>query len=116
MQQLTPFDLLTHCAIKMNLARIDAEARGTSYDRNRLAYQYFTQKKLRPPKGAEGMVKTITRNIKYAGYAFDQYFQLYMGTKPTPDCNPIGDKIKEGLLNDYGVTIEEVNNAATAII
>jgi hypothetical protein len=98
--QLDMWQMLMHCGIKMNLARINAESVKAKYDRNRLVYSYFMGRSLAATEGKR-MVATITRNIKTAGYAFDQYFLLFHGQKPSPDANDLGDKVKEGL-NAYG--------------
>lgn len=115
--QFSPFDLLYHCAIKLELARIDAEAAGGKVDRNRVVYQYFSGKKLMPPKDAKRMIGIITRDVKYAAYAFDQYFQLYLGFRPHPSYNAVGPKIQEGLLEKYGVGLPEelLNGHTTAV-
>lgn len=115
--QFSPFDLLMHCAIKLELARLSAEAAGAKCDRNRVVYQYFASRKFMPPKDAKNMIGTITRDIKHAAYAFDQYFQLYFGYRPHPIYAPVGEVIQKGLLNDYGVTLpEELLDATTAAV
>lgn len=115
-QQLDEFDLLMHCAIKLNLARIDAEKIGAKVNRNQVVRQYFMQKALRPPKGAVNMVKNVIKDIRTAAYTFDQYFQLYIGFKPTLDCNPLGEIVKAGLKEKFNVEVEEIPYALTPTI
>ena len=91
-------DLLVTCAIRLNLARLENPA----YDRNREVYRFFIGKKFKAIGAAKRMVDLITRNVKTAAYAFDQYFQLAYRAKPSPDCNPIGEKVKEGMEVLYG--------------
>ena len=114
--QLTAIDLLMHCAIKLNLSRIDAENAGITLNRNDVVYRYFRSKIIKPPKDAVGMVKTITKEARHSAYAFDQFFQLYVGCKPTLDCNPLGEKVVSGLKEQFNIDVEEIPYAvATAI-
>jgi hypothetical protein len=107
MNKQTPFEMLLNCGIKLALARLDAERAGSKVDRNRVVYQYFSAKRLMPPKDSKRMINIITRDIKYAAYAFDQYFQLYLGFRPGPDSHAVGEKIQEDLFTQFGVSLPE---------
>lgn len=113
---LDAFDLLIHCAIKLNLARIDAENAGTTYNRNDVVYRYFRSKIVKPPRDAVGLVKNITKEQRHAAYTFDQYFQLYVGYKPTLDCNPLGDVVRAGLKEKFNIDVEEIPHAITPTV
>ena len=115
-EPLTPVDLLLHCAIKLNLARIDAENAGIKLNRSDVVYRYFRSKITRPPADAVNMIRTITKEKRMAAYAFDQFFQLYVGFKPTLDCNPLGESVVKGLKETFNIDVEEIPHAvATAI-
>lgn len=98
---LDMWQMLMHCAIRLNLARIDAENAGAKYDRNQTVYSYFRRKKAAKNSEGERMINLITRNQKTAAYAFDQYFLLFHGMKSSPDANELGQKVREGL-EQYG--------------
>jgi len=104
-KQMTIFDMLLHCAIRMNLTRIAAENAGRKYDRNDVVYTYFRKFSgvINPETNAEtrGVVRNILKSKKTAGYVFDQYFQLWLGCTPSPDATPLGQVIREGL-EKYG--------------
>lgn len=98
---LDMWQMLMHCAIRLNLTRIAAENSGQKYDRNGVVYEYFRRKLAAKNSEGERMIKLITKHKKRAGYAFDQYFLLFHGIKPSPDASQLGEIVREGL-EQYG--------------
>lgn len=100
---LDMWQMLMHCAIRLNLARIDT---GGKYDRNAVVHAYFRRKKAARNSDGQRMIDLITKRNKTAAYAFDQYFLMFHGCKPTPDANELGQKVREGLeAHGYAATI-----------
>lgn len=95
------FTVLLNCGIRMNLMRLDAEADGRMYDRNRIVYAYFRRFTANRDKDIQRMAKLVTVSPTRAGYVFDQYFIMWIGFKPTPDAHELGQVIKKGL-KDHG--------------
>lgn len=94
---LDMWQMLMHCAIRLNLARLDAERRHAKYDRDQIVFDYFKRKSAANNTEGQRMIGIISKRKKQAGYAFDQYFLLFHGFKPSPDASELGQVVREGL-------------------
>lgn len=101
--EITLFDVLLTCGIRLNLMRLEAEKAGRKYDRNKIILAFFTKYRNNKDQRIKTAANIIAKAKFRAGYAFDQYFKLYFGFKVTPDAADLGPIVKKGI-EEYGIT------------
>ncbi len=102
----TIFTLLLTCGIRLNLMRLDAEKAGKKCNRNKVIFAYFRRFINHRDPDISRIARVIAKAENRAAYAYDQYFLLWIGFKPTPDAADLGPVIEKGLKqHGYDATI-----------